>query len=310
MKEFPNPIFFWNLDHNLRLARRWDDLWNVRLSSCWWFFFFSRWWPKNLVFEAKPSWESGTASSSQLFCNCCHNFLYTIVQYHELKGTHSDHWVQLPAPHSTTQKSDHITETVVQTLLELWQLSAVTTALGSLFHARSHSHVDNLFLTPSHLPWHSSVLFPGVLSLSPECRAQRCPSAPHPSAWDAAAQRGVEPDSASLTQWQCWACCIWWYGWHSWLTEHTADSDLTWLQQEPPPDPFPWGCSPVSHPLVCTYSQGCPVQVQNLALTLKSIFPLPWFSTVAYSFNCLFSRKCLAFYQPDKCIHLVLHLDK
>ena len=39
-------------------------------------------------------------------------------------------------------------ESIVQTLLELQQLGAMTTALGSLFHAH-HPLVKNLFLTPS-----------------------------------------------------------------------------------------------------------------------------------------------------------------
>jgi len=68
-------------------------------------------------------------------------------------------------------------ESIVQTLLELQQLETMTTALGSLFHAHC-SVVKNLFLMPIvTLPWHSSMLFPRVLSLSTESRAQCCPSA-------------------------------------------------------------------------------------------------------------------------------------
>ena len=56
---------------------------------------------------------------------------HRIIEYPKLEGTHKDHRVQLLAPHSTTQKSDHTTESVVQTLLELWQLGDMT--LESLF---------------------------------------------------------------------------------------------------------------------------------------------------------------------------------
>ena len=56
-------------------------------------------------------------------------------------------------------------------LLELWQLRAMTSTLGSLFHAH-HLLMKNLFLTtwPPHQC--SSMLFPWVLSLSPESRDQ------------------------------------------------------------------------------------------------------------------------------------------
>ena len=53
-----------------------------------------------------------------------------------------------PTPNRTTQNSNHMSESLVQTLLELWQLGAVTTALGSLFHAHHHQ-VKNLFLIPN-----------------------------------------------------------------------------------------------------------------------------------------------------------------
>ena len=60
--------------------------------------------------------------------------------------THKDHWVQLPAPHKATYKSDPMSDRTVQMLLKL-QLSAMITTLGSLFRAH------NLFLTP-HLSLH------------------------------------------------------------------------------------------------------------------------------------------------------------
>jgi len=37
-----------------------------------------------------------------------------------LEGTHRDCGVQLRAPHRTTPKSDPMSESIVQTLLELW----------------------------------------------------------------------------------------------------------------------------------------------------------------------------------------------
>lgn len=47
------------------------------------------------------------------------------TEYPELEGTHEGHWVQLkPSPMS---------ESSIQTLLELWQLGAVPAALESLF---------------------------------------------------------------------------------------------------------------------------------------------------------------------------------
>ena len=58
---------------------------------------------------------------------------HQIAEYPKLEGTHKDHQVQLLAPHKTTQKSGHKSGSLVQTLLELWQLGAVTTALPSLF---------------------------------------------------------------------------------------------------------------------------------------------------------------------------------
>jgi len=43
------------------------------------------------------------------------------VGYTELEGIHSNHKVQLLIPCRTTQKSNHIFESIVQILLELWQ---------------------------------------------------------------------------------------------------------------------------------------------------------------------------------------------
>ena len=58
-----------------------------------------------------------------------------ITDHPELERTHEDHQVQLLVPHSTNQNSEPVSESTVQMLLELWQLGAMSTALGSLFHA-------------------------------------------------------------------------------------------------------------------------------------------------------------------------------
>ena len=42
--------------------------------------------------------------------------------YSESEETHEDHQLQLLAPHRTTQKSNPVSESVVQMLLELWLL--------------------------------------------------------------------------------------------------------------------------------------------------------------------------------------------
>lgn len=53
----------------------------------------------------------------------------SITKHPKLERTHKDHWVLLPAPHSTAHKSEHMAEGAVQTLPELWQLGAMPTAL-------------------------------------------------------------------------------------------------------------------------------------------------------------------------------------
>ena len=45
---------------------------------------------------------------------------FDVTEYPEQKERHKDHGVQLPAPHSTTQKSKHMSEGAVQMLFELW----------------------------------------------------------------------------------------------------------------------------------------------------------------------------------------------
>ena len=86
-------------------------------------------------------------------------FLYSrrVMEYPELEGTmiHKDHRVQLLALHRTTQKPDCMSESTVETLLELWHLGAMPTALWCRPCPQP----------PSAPPQHSSMPFPRALSL-------------------------------------------------------------------------------------------------------------------------------------------------
>jgi len=79
-----------------------------------------------------------------------------------------------PGPTQHHPKSNPTSESTVQILLELQQLRAVPTALGSLFHAHS-SLIQNPQLP---LPWHSSMLFPQALSLSQRAELSAAPPLP------------------------------------------------------------------------------------------------------------------------------------
>jgi len=50
------------------------------------------------------------------------NLTHKESEYPKLEGTHEDHWVQLPAPLSTTQNPSSLSEHAVQTFLELQHL--------------------------------------------------------------------------------------------------------------------------------------------------------------------------------------------
>ena len=63
-----------------------------------------------------------------------------------------DHCAQLLVPHRITPKSDHVCWRVFQMLLELCQLSTVTTSLGSLFHVHHPLSEEPLPDTQSGLP--------------------------------------------------------------------------------------------------------------------------------------------------------------
>lgn len=58
---------------------------------------------------------------------------FGIIVRSKLKGTHKDHWAQLLAPGRATQKSDHMTNRVVQVLLQT--RCHEFGSLGSLFHS-------------------------------------------------------------------------------------------------------------------------------------------------------------------------------
>ena len=70
------------------------------------------------------------------------------MEYPKLEETHKDHEAQLLTPHSTTQNPNPVSESTVQMAFVLWQIRAVLTALGSLFHAH-RPLVQTLSLTPN-----------------------------------------------------------------------------------------------------------------------------------------------------------------
>lgn len=98
---------------------------------------------------------------------------YRIIEYPELEDDYKDHEGQ----HSTTQKSDHMSESIVQMHLEPQQ-------------AQYHDHspgepvlvpdlAKNFFLIPNlNLSYHSSMLFPQVLLLVRDKRSAPVPSLP------------------------------------------------------------------------------------------------------------------------------------
>jgi len=70
-------------------------------------------------------------------------------KYPKVEGTQKDR-VQILALHRITQNPNPMSESIVQTLPELQQLGATTTALGSLFQpVPSHPLVKTLSLAPS-----------------------------------------------------------------------------------------------------------------------------------------------------------------
>ena len=98
---------------------------------------------------------------------------------HRISWIGMDPKVQLWAPHRTTQNLNLMSESIVQTFLARQQLRVMPSALRSLFHAH-RPLMKNLSLTHLTLPWHSSMLFPQVLSLSPHPIPWGCSQTSHP----------------------------------------------------------------------------------------------------------------------------------
>jgi len=105
-----------------------------------------------------------------------------LMEYPTLEGTYKDHWVQFLGPQRTNQKSDHVTESTVQTFPELWELAAMVTALGSLFLCLTTFSVKNFFLISNlNFPCCNFMPFPQVLLLV--TRKKRSASAPPVPSW-------------------------------------------------------------------------------------------------------------------------------
>jgi len=82
------------------------------------------------------------------------------------------HWVKPLAPHRTTQNPNPTSDSIVKRFLELWQLRAMFTAIGGLFHAHCPL-MQNLPLTPT---WPSP-----DTALCHSLRPRHCPQrAEHP----------------------------------------------------------------------------------------------------------------------------------
>lgn len=68
-------------------------------------------------FTSWPLWESLEKNRAWRRDRSCIMLFYI---HPELEGTCKDQWVQLLAPHRTVQKSVHMSESVIQSLPELW----------------------------------------------------------------------------------------------------------------------------------------------------------------------------------------------
>lgn len=113
---------------------------------------------------------------AQYMGNTTHSF-HSIIKYPELEETHKDHQIQDLAPQRTTQNSNHMSESTVQMLLDFWQFSTVTAALGNHFSVSNHSLVKNLFLIPNlTLPDTASCC--SLKSFCCQQKDQCCPSTP------------------------------------------------------------------------------------------------------------------------------------
>ena len=100
----------------------------------------------HLEFEQQPSSKQENESS------LVNQKYHKITEYPNLEGTLKDHWVQLQAPHRTTQNSNPVSESTVQALLEFWQPGAVPIALGRPFQGLTTLWWRTFFQPPT---WHS-----------------------------------------------------------------------------------------------------------------------------------------------------------
>lgn len=66
-----------------------------------------------------PSWVLGVRLALEVLRAALQCPCQRITEYPELEESHEDHQVHILAPRRTTQKSDHVSESVVQTLLKL-----------------------------------------------------------------------------------------------------------------------------------------------------------------------------------------------
>lgn len=97
----------------------------------------------------------------------------TIIGWHELKGTHKEHGAE-PALHGTTRNSN-LMRTLSRCSLNSCNsgqcpLPRAACAMPTAFWCRTFPQ------PPPGPPWHSSIPFTQVLSLSPKSRAQLCRS--------------------------------------------------------------------------------------------------------------------------------------
>ena len=107
-------------------------------------------------------------------CTGVGNKFCGITGHPKLGGTHEDHGVQVLAPLWTAYKSDRLSESIVQMLLELCKLIAVTAALGEAVPVRDHWKQKS----NSDLPCHISRLFPWLLLLLARERSVPAPLLP------------------------------------------------------------------------------------------------------------------------------------
>lgn len=109
------------------------------------------------------------------------------IEYPQLELTHKDHFL---APHKTTHKSDRVSVSFVQTLLELQKyrfLEEILPARSTTSFPEKGEPFPGIQHDPPH---HSSVPFPWVLP-QPSERYQSCLSAPPPD-------EAIRPSVSSL----------------------------------------------------------------------------------------------------------------